>query len=406
LADRGGFRVRRVGKALPPFGDEFVSVEALSGLVLFAGAIAALVWANSATASYQDFWHHHLSIGIGDASIDLSFQHWVNDGLMTVFFFVVGLEIKRETVRGELRDPRTVALPVLAAIGGMALPALVYTAFNVGGSGAEGWAIPAATDIAFAVGVLALLGPRVPRNLKLFVLTLAIVDDIGAIIVIAIFYSGGVELLWLFASAALVALVLVLQRMGVGSPIAYVVPALALWVCMYESGVHPTIAGVILGLLTPARPFGGRQVIEGLEHRVHPWSSFLIVPLFALANAGILIDADTVSRAFDSPVTIGIALGLVVGKTLGITLATALGVRLRLGRLPDGVRWPHLVGGATVAGIGFTVALFVADLSFRGAPLENAIIGILVGSLVSGLVGAAVIAGSARRASTHQPEDS
>jgi len=377
---------------LPPFGDEFVSIEALSGLVLFVAAVAALVWANVSISSYRDVWLHHLDVGF-----DLSLQEWVNDGLMTVFFFVVGLEIKREVVRGELRDPRTVSLPVLAALGGMALPALVFTAVNAGGAGAKGWAIPAATDIAFAVGVLALLGPRVPRNLKLFILTLAIVDDIGAIVVIALFYSGGVELLWLLGAAGLVAVILVLQRIRIATPFAYVIPAVALWVCLYESGVHPTIAGVILGLLTPARPFGGRQVIESLEHRVHPWSSFLIVPLFALANAGIVIDRGTVSRAFDSPVTIGIALGLVLGKTLGITLATALGVRLRLGRLPDGVRWRHLVGGAAVAGIGFTVALFVADLSFRGARLDNAIIGILVGSLLSGTVGAAVIAGSARR---------
>jgi len=398
VADRGGFRVRRVGKALPPFGDDFVSIEALSGLILLAGAVAALVWANAAIGSYEEFWHHHLNVGVGGgASINLSIQHWVNDGLMTVFFFVVGLEIKREVVRGELREPRTVALPVLAAIGGMALPALVYTALNAGGHGAKGWAIPAATDIAFAVGVLALLGPRVPRNLKLFVLTLAIVDDIGAIIVIAVFYSGGVELLWLFGGAALVGLIVLLQRLRVATPFAYVIPALVLWMCLYESGVHPTIAGVILGLLTPARPFGRRQVIESLEHRVHPWSSFLIVPLFALANAGIVINGDTVSRAFDSPVTIGIALGLVLGKTLGITLAAAIGVRLRLGRLPDGVGWPHLVGGAAVAGIGFTVALFVADLSFRGGRLENAIMGILAGSLVSGFVGAAVITVSARR---------
>jgi NhaA family Na+:H+ antiporter len=389
---------------LPPFGDDFVSIEALGGLVLLVGAVAALVWANAATGSYADFWHHHLSVGVGDASIDLSFQHWVNDGLMTVFFFVVGLEIKREVVRGELRDPRTVALPVLAAIGGMVLPALVYAALNGGSAGAKGWAIPAATDIAFAVGVLALLGPRVPRNLKLFVLTLAIVDDIGAIIVIALFYSGGVEGLWLLGAGTLVGLILVLQRLHLGTPFAYVIPALALWVCLYESGVHPTIAGVILGLLTPARPFGGRQVIESLEHRVHPWSSFLIVPLFALANAGIVISRETVSRAFDSPVTIGIALGLVLGKTLGITLATVLGMRLRVGRLPEGVRWPHLVGGAAIAGIGFTVALFVADLSFHGARLENAIMGILAGSLLSGLVGAAVIVGSARR--NRNPEHS
>jgi NhaA family Na+:H+ antiporter len=404
VADRGGFRVRRVGKALPPFGDDFVSIEASGGLVLLVAAVAALVWANVDTAAYRELWHHHLSVGVGDASIDLSLQHWVNDGLMTVFFFVVGLEIKREVVRGELRDPRTVALPVLAAIGGMVLPALLYTAWNAGGRGAEGWAIPAATDIAFAVGVLALLGPRVPRNLKLFVLTLAIVDDIGAIIVIAVFYSGGVEGLWLLGSAGLVALILVLQRLKVASWWAYVLPAVALWLCMYESGVHPTIAGVILGLLTPARPFGKREVIEGLERRLHPWSTFAIVPLFALANAGIVIDADTVSRAFDSPITLGVALGLVVGKTLGITLATALGVWLRLGRLPDGVRWTHLVGGAAVAGIGFTVALFVADLSFGGVRLDNAIMGIFAGSLVSGMIGAVIVAAASRR--PHTPEAS
>jgi NhaA family Na+:H+ antiporter len=392
VADRGNFRVRRVGKALPPFGEEFVSIEAFSGLVLFVGAVAALVWANVSIASYHDVWHHHFDLGF-----DLSVQEWVNDGLMTAFFFVVGLEIKREIVRGELRDPRTVSLPVLAAIGGMVLPALLYTALNAGGAGTEGWAIPAATDIAFAVGVLALLGPRVPRNLKLFIVTLAIVDDIGAIVVIAIFYSDGVALGWLAAAVAVVGTILVLQRLQVAWPLAYVVPALLLWVCLYESGVHPTIAGVALGLLTPARPFGGRQVIEGLEHRLHPWTSFLIVPLFALANAGIVIDRDTVSRAFDSPVTIGVVLGLVLGKTLGITLAAALGVRFRLGRLPEGVRWPHVIGGAAVAGIGFTVALFVADLSFRGTRLDNAIIGILAGSLLSGLVGAAVIATYARR---------
>src|SRR5262249_53801454 len=203
--------------ALPPFGDEFVSIEALSGLVLLAGAVAALVWANASDASYHDIWQHHLDVGF-----DLTLQEWVNDGLMTVFFFVVGLEIKREVIRGELRDPRTVTLPVLAAIGGMALPALLYTALNAGGSGAHGWAIPTATDLAFAVGVLALLGSRVPRNLKLFILTLAIVDDIGAIIVIAVFYSGGVESLWLVGSAALVALILLLQRLRFASPFAYV----------------------------------------------------------------------------------------------------------------------------------------------------------------------------------------
>jgi Na+:H+ antiporter, NhaA family len=387
-----GFTSRRVGRALPPFGDEFVSIEALSALVLFTAASAAITWANIAPDSYFDVWHHTLAIGIGNASIDLTIAHWINDGLMTVFFFVVGLEIKREVVRGELRDPRTVALPALAALGGMLLPALIYTAWNAGGAGAKGWAIPAATDIAFAVGVLALLGRRVPRNLKLFVLTLAIVDDIGAIIVIAMFYSGGVEPLWLLGAGAVVMVILGLQRAGLGAPIAYVVPAVVLWVCLYESGVHATLAGVILGLLTPAMPFGGREVIEGLEHRVHPWSSFLIVPLFALANTGVVIDADALARAAKSPIAVGIALGLVCGKMLGIGVTTIAALKLRLGRLPDGVDWRHLLGGAAVAGIGFTVALFVAQLSFRGIALENAILGILAGSLVAGALGAGVLA--------------
>lgn len=381
----------RVRRALPPFGDEFVSVEALSGLALLAAAVAAIVWANAATSAYDDVWRGRLDLGFGPFHLDLSWREWVTDGLMTVFFFVVGLEIKREIVRGELRDPRTAALPVVAAIGGMALPALLYIGLNAGGAGAKGWAIPAATDIAFAVGVLALLGDRVPRALKLFLLTLAIVDDIGAILVIAVFYSGGVSLGWLAASAGVVAAILGMQRVRIGTPVAYVVPAVVLWACVHESGVHATIAGVVLGLLTPARPFGGRQVIEQLEHRLHPWSSFAVVPLFALANAGIVIDGDVLERAVDSPITIGVLLGLVVGKTVGISVATALGVRAGFGRLPVDVRAPHVVGAATVAGIGFTVSLFVAELSFSGPRFEDAVLGILVGSLVSGTVGATIL---------------
>ena len=406
MADRGGFRVRHFGKALPPFGDDFVNIEALGGIVLLAAAIGALVWANVATGSYLAVWHHHIDLSFGPFDLDLSRAHWVTDGLMTLFFFVVGLEIKREVVRGELRDPRTAALPVVAAIGGMVVPALLFLAVNAGEPTAKGWAIPMATDIAFAVGVLAILGARVARPLKLFLLTLAIVDDIGAIIVIAVFYSRGIAFGWLGAAVGVVLLVLLMQRLGIASPLVYVVPALALWLFIDQSGVHATIAGVILGLLTPARPFGGTQVIEPLEHTLHPWSSFVVVPLFALANAGVVIDAESVRRAVRSPIAIGVVIGLLVGKPLGITLATAIGTRLGVGRLPDGMGWRQVVGLGAVAGIGFTVALFVDDLSFAGPHFDDAVLGILAGSLVAGIVGAVILgtgrdARAAARAAVH-----
>jgi len=405
VTDRRGFRVRGVGKALPPFRDDFIDVEALGGIAVFVAAIAALVWANVATGSYATFWNHHLDLSVGPFDLDLSRAHWITDGLMTVFFFVVGLEIKREVVRGELRDPRTASLPVIAAIGGMAVPALLYFAVNAGGPTAKGWAIPMATDIAFAVGVLAILGPRVPRNLKLFLLTLAIVDDIGAIVVIAVFYSEGIGFGWLAASLGAIVVVLVMQRLRVASPWAYVLPAVALWLFVDQSGVHATIAGVILGLLTPARPFGGKQVIEGLEHRIHPWSSFVVVPLFALANAGVVVDAESVRRAAGSSVALGIVLGLVIGKPVGITAATWIGTKARVGRLPEGLGWRHVVGLGAVAGIGFTVALFVDDLSFVGPTFDDAVMGILAGSLLSGIIGAVILGtgGATRRAAEEDP---
>ena len=397
------FRIPVLGRALQPVGSEFVTVEALGGTVLLAATIAALIWANTASAGYDHLWARHLTVGFGDLSISEDLRHWVNDGLMTVFFFVVGLEIKRELVRGELQDRRTASLPVLAAIGGMIVPALLYALVNVGGSGQRGWAIPMATDIAFAVVVLAVLGSRVPNSLKLFLLTLAIVDDIGAILVIALFYSKGLALAWLLASAGVIVVILGLRWLGVGHPVFYVVPAIALWVCVQQSGVHATLAGVALGLLTPARAFGGHDVIEGLEHHLHPWSSLLIIPVFAIANAGLHLDSGAFRDAATSPITWGVILGLVVGKPLGITLATAATVRSRIGRLPEGVSMRHILGAGAVAGIGFTVSLFVADLSFRGARLEDAKVGIVVASLVSGLVGGLflwrVLAGTRHRTS-------
>ncbi len=379
------------GRYLPPMGSAFVSVEVLGGVVLFAATVAALIWANVARVSYADVWSTHLTLGIGDLSITEDLQHWVNDGLMTVFFFVVGLEIKRELVRGELRDPRTASLPAIAAVGGMVIPALLYLSVNAGGPGGRGWAIPMATDIAFAVAILAIAGDRVPANLKLFLLTLAIVDDIGAIVVIALFYSGTIGIGWLLGAVATILAILALQRLGVHRVLAYVVPACVLWVCVLESGIHATIAGVVLGLLMPARPLGGRETLEVVEARLHPWSSFVVVPLFALANAGVYLGGNRFEGAVDSRIAWGIMLGLVLGKPLGIVAATAIGRWLKLGRLPDGVSLIQVLAAGAAAGIGFTVSLFVADLSYHGLALDHAKVAILVASATAGVLGFTLI---------------
>ncbi len=390
-------RIPVAGRALSPVGSDFVKVEVLGGALLLAATAAALIWANVAAASYADLWDHSLTIGRGSLAVTETVREWVNNGPMAVFFFVVGIEIKRELVRGELRDRRTASLPVLAAFGGMAMPALLYLVLNSAGPDRRGWAIPTATDIAFAVVVLAILGTRVPRPLKLFLLTLAVVDDIGAVVVIALFYSHGVALGWLVGAAGVVVAILGLQRTGLGQPILYVIPAVALWTCLLESGVHAAMAGVVLGLLAPARRFGGREVIETLEARLHPWSSLLVVPLFALANAGVELDSHAIHRAVQSRVAWGIALGLVVGKPLGIMLASGLAVRTGVGRLPDGITLRGLTGIGMVAGIGFTVSLFVAGLSFEAGRLDDAKFAILAASLVSATAGALWIQFANRR---------
>jgi Na+:H+ antiporter, NhaA family len=254
-----------------------------------------------------------------------------------------------------------------------------------------------ATDIAFVVAVLAVLGSRVPSGLKLFLLTLAIVDDIGAILIIAVFYTDDLAPIWLAGAVVAIACVVLLRRVGVPFALAYVTPAAVLWVCLLESGIHATVAGVVLGLLTPARSFQGRQVIEALEHRLHPWSSFVIVPLFALANAGVVLSGSSLDRAATGAIAWGVVVGLVVGKPLGIIAATAFGLRSRLGRLPAGVRPLHVLGVGTLAGIGFTVSLFVAGLSFNGAELDEAKIGVLAASVVSGLIGTVVLVLLGRR---------
>jgi Na+:H+ antiporter, NhaA family len=391
MAGRRHIRIPVLGKAAPPLGSEFVSLEAVSGIVLLLAAAAALVWANTDTAGYTSFWHHELTVGPGDLAVTESLVHWVNDALMTVFFFVVGLEIKRELVTGELRDRSRAALPAIAALGGMVVPALLFVAINAGGSSLDGWAIPMATDIAFAVGVLALLGPRVPSSLKLFLLALAIVDDIGAIVVIALFYSRGLDGWWLLGALGVVLLVVVMSRLQVDRPIAYVIPGIVLWGCLHHAGVEPTLAGVALGLITPARPRRGVPVLERLEHGLHPVSSFVIVPIFVLANAGVVLSGDAIDHALSSTVTIGIVVGLVVGKFVGVLGASAIAVRARLGTLPDDVKLRHVAGVAVLAGIGFTVSLFITDLAFRGQVIDDAKIGVLAASALAAVLGMIVL---------------
>ncbi|HEX9124589.1 MAG TPA: Na+/H+ antiporter NhaA, partial [Actinomycetota bacterium] len=385
-------------------------------------------WANSPwREGYERLWHTTFTAGVGDWSISEDLRHWVNDGLMALFFLVVGLEIKRELFTGELRDRRTAILPAIAALGGMVVPALIYLALNAGGEGASGWGIPMATDIAFALGVLTLAARHAPSNLKPFLLTLAIVDDIGAIIVIALFYSGGLTWGALGVAFGLCGLIVLLERIHVRAGAVYVVLGVGVWLATFESGVHPTIAGVALGLLTPAVPFQRPRAVSEEAHRVadetvddpfppdadahlwlllaglsreavsplarleevlHPWTSWVIVPLFALANAGVALSGSALREASTSPVAVGILLGLVVGKVAGISLASLLAVKTGLARLPESVRWRDLVGTAAVAGIGFTVSLFIAELAFDQAALrDTAKVGILAASLVAGLAG-------------------
>ncbi len=381
-----------VRRALGPLA-EFLREEAAGGIVLLAATVVALVWANSPERdSYFSLWETELRLGIGAAAIEEDLRHWVNDGLMAVFFFVVGLEIKRELAVGELSEPRAAALPVLAAVGGAAAPALIFIAIVAGGDGAAGWAIPMATDIAFAVGVLALLGDRVSAGLKLLVLAIAVVDDIIAIAVIALFYTDHVAAGWLAIAVGLLVLVYVLRRAGVTAIWQYVLLGVAVWVATLESGIHATIAGVALGLLTPAGPIGGRPVLEELEHRLHPLSAFVAVPLFALANAGVYLGGGKLGDALSSSVAWAIVAGLVLGKLAGIAASIFGGVRARIGVLPADVGSGYVWGAAALGGIGFTVSLFIAGLAFEGSALQDeAKVGIFAGSIASGALGALLL---------------
>jgi NhaA family Na+:H+ antiporter len=409
-------RIRRIR----PLAD-FLRAEAAGGVVLVVAAIVALVWANSPwSASYRDLWSTTLSLTLGSHNLSLDLLHWVNDGLMTLFFLVVGLEIKRELVQGELRDPRRAALPAIAALGGMVVPALLFVAVAGGGAARDGWGVPMATDIAIAVGVVALLGSRVHPSLKLFLLALAIVDDIGAIVVIALFYSGSIDVAMLGLAALALAVMMVMRAFGIYWSPLYVVAGAGMWLALHEAGVHATLAGVVCGLLAPAVPHtppelidvdeladvsspeavattvtrakSSVSVVEWLEHVLHPWTSFVIVPIFALANAGIEISRDALGDAARSRVTLGIVLGLVVGKPLGITLASWIAVRTRVGALAPGVSWSSLLGVASIAGIGFTVSLFITELAFDDPTVTtDAKLGVLAASILSALVGSALV---------------
>lgn len=426
---------RRIPKGFVRPIMRFTQLEASSGSVLLIAAAVALIWANAPFGeTYKEFWETHLHLEIGAFHFEESLKHIVNDALMAIFFFVVGLEIKRELVVGELRDPKKAALPAIAALGGMIVPAVIYLLFvaNEGGEASQGWAIPMATDIAFSVGVISLLGKRVSTGAKLFLLALAIADDIGAIMVIAIFYTDDLAMLWLALGILGLAGVYVAQRAGFRSMLFYWVAGIVIWFFIFESGVHATLAGVALGLLTPVFPlysedeyqrrtswilgrfetnrsapnhrerldYDAMQMaavatesiapLDRLEHQLTPWSSFVVVPLFALANAGVrFADFENgIADALSSPVTLGVAFGLLVGKLTGITLATWIAVRSGIGKLPLRTGWSQIIGLAALAGIGFTVSMFVTELAFTEAALaDSAKVGIFIGSGIAGVFG-------------------
>ncbi len=418
-------------RVLRPF-QQFTHTEAAGGIVLLACAAVALLWANSPwAASYFHLWEATIGIRVGGRALDLSLHHWINDGLMAVFFFVVGLEIKREMLVGELSSPRQAALPIAGALGGMVVPALIYATFNAGGPGAPGWGIPMATDIAFALGVLALLGPRVPVVLKVFLTALAIADDIGAVLVIALFYTSELAFTWLLVGGGILAALIGLNVLGVRRPAAYLVLGALLWLAFLKSGVHATVAGVVLAMTIPSRTRvheeeflevargaidefeaacqpgetvltnrAQQEAVEALEHvseavqsplftmerKLHGVVAFFIMPVFALANAGVALGGllDSLSLA----VTSGVMLGLVLGKPIGITLFSWVAVRTGLATLPAQASWRALHGVSWLGGIGFTMSLFIAGLAFADATLlDSAKVGILAASVVAGVAG-------------------
>ncbi|HUC10773.1 MAG TPA: Na+/H+ antiporter NhaA [Stellaceae bacterium] len=368
---------------------QFMALESAGGIVLGGAALLAMILANSPLGPfYTRFLDIPLGIQIGSLLIKKPLLLWVNDGLMAVFFMLVGLEVKREVAEGGLSDRAKAVLPVIAALGGMAIPALIYTAFNWGNAEAlRGWAIPTATDIAFALGVLSLLGSRVPSSLRLFLLAVAIIDDLGAIVIIAVFYST--ELSWTaLACAGLgVAVLAVLNLAGVARRAPYMLAGVFLWVCVLKSGIHATLAGVVVGMAVPLRIPRAASPLLGLEHDLHPWVAFGVLPVFAFANAGVRLFGITVSDLLD-PIALGVAFGLILGKQFGIAGSIWLSVRSGLGSLPEGANWRHIYGLALLCGIGFTMSLFIGSLAFPAEGYDIDIrIAVLVASSVSALSG-------------------
>ena len=369
----------------------FLHIEAVSGVVLLFAAAIALIWANSpAAASYHALWHAPLTLGIGPYVSAQSLHFWINDALMAVFFLVVGMEIRREIHEGALASLPLAALPLAAALGGVLVPALIYVALNTDPTTLRGWAVPTATDIAFAVGVLALLGRSIPGNVRVLLLALAIIDDIVAVLIIAVFYSGGLDFSGLLVAGLGIFMVLGLQRIGMGSAWAYVVPGAVLWLGLLQTGAHPTLAGVVLGLMTPVLPvrLRGEAPVTRVQRALHPWVAYAVMPLFALANAGVTLDGVDLASGSAQAVTLGVVLALVLGKPLGVLGASWLAVRLGLCRLPDGVTWSGVGLVGLLAGIGFTMSIFIATLAFDDAQLLGAAkLGVLLASLLAAVLG-------------------
>jgi Na+/H+ antiporter NhaA len=397
---------------------EFLNTETGGAAVLLAAAVAALVWVNVHASSYEELWETMLSIDLGGSGLDLTLREWVNSGLMTFFFFVVGLEARREFDLGELRERRRFALPLLAGIGGAAVAVAIYLAFNAGRPSAEGWGVAMSTETAFALGLLALVGPRFPDRLRAFMLTVVVVDDILGLIVIATVYTETLDVQPLLAAAGVFGAVLVARSLGIRVGVLYLVLGVVIWVALYQSGVEPVVVGLAMGLLAYASPAprsnleraserfrefreqptaelaraagvelrSATSINERLQRLFHPWTSYVIVPVFALANAGIAIDGDFLARGFTSPITLGILFGYVVGKPVGIFGSTWLLTRATGGRLRPPVGWVAIAGGGTIAGIGFTISLLVANLAFEGGQLEEAKLGILSSAIGATLV--------------------
>ncbi|MCC7199309.1 MAG: Na+/H+ antiporter NhaA [Gammaproteobacteria bacterium] len=376
---------------------EFVKLEAAGGLVLMAAAVIAMIVANSPVADgYLGLLAHRVTLGAGALVLSKPLLLWINDGLMAVFFLLVGMELKREVLEGHLGDLRRAGLPAIAAVGGMAVPAAIYLAFNAGDPVAmRGWAIPSATDIAFALGVLALLGNRVPVGLKAFLLSVAIFDDLGAIVIIALFYTAELSVTALLVAAGAIAVLAVLNRLRVLKVAPYLAVGAVLWIAVLKSGVHATLAGVVVAMFIPMRGAASAgedaSPLRELEHALHPWVAFGILPIFAFANAGVPVLHLSFTDLFQ-PVPLGIALGLLAGKFIGILGLSWAAVKLGLGSLPKGVDWPQMAGMSLLAGIGFTMSLFIASLAFEAGAVEGLErLGILCGSLLAGLLGYLVL---------------